>query len=227
MATSKCNITFEIDYTSSTPIKGATASYRISGSKNPYTVHVIDPVPVSGSVVTLPPIETPGNYDLIVTLKTNEGLSVNKESFFKIGNCIDSRTRTIFWNHATFTNGKEGTVLNFLAEKNGVLMVDNTESNTGYNYPIEKWKSFTAQVGDKIKFSTNLLKSGSNGKTAGGMSTYSTTGKTGTVDGMYPTAPNTIPMDFQQIGPTSGTKRTFTFTVESGLNYALKTGYDQ
>ncbi|NIF06630.1 hypothetical protein F3J23_14365 [Chryseobacterium sp. Tr-659] len=86
-AAANCSILFEIDYTSSEPITGATASYKIKGSRNPYTIYTIEPVPVSGGVVSLPPIDTPGVYDLVVTLKTKDGASVKKESSFQIGNC--------------------------------------------------------------------------------------------------------------------------------------------
>lgn len=87
METSKCNISFVIDYTSSTPVTSATAYYKILGSGNPPTIHHITPLPSSGSNVTLPDIQTPGTYDLNVILKTTNGESAIKQVFFKIGNC--------------------------------------------------------------------------------------------------------------------------------------------
>ncbi|NIF06629.1 hypothetical protein F3J23_14360 [Chryseobacterium sp. Tr-659] len=222
MAASNCNISFELDYASSTPITEAIASYKISGSTDPYEVYVIDPVPASGSTVVLPSIETPGKYDLMVTLHS-KGATTNKKSFFHIGECP---TRTIFWNHSVFIRDKLDTVVNFSIKKNGVIIVDTTETGLGYIDPIEKWKSFTAEVGDQIEFTTNLIKSAT-GKTSGGMFTCTTTGKTGTVNVVNPTAPNALFIDYQHIGPDSGTIRNFAFTVDPGLNYALGAGYTQ
>ena len=225
MAAEKCDISFKIDYISSLPVTSAIAYYKIKGSTHSYTVHIINPVPISGGTVALPPIEGVDTYDLLVTLNTKEGLIANKESSFKIGDCNGSRTRTIFWNHATFIEDKWGTVVSFVIKKNDVIIVDTTKTNTRYIDPIETWQAFTAQIGDKIEFSTKLKLSGTKFRGSGGMFTYSTTGSAGTVNIMNPTAPNTESMDFQHIGPSSGTERVFVFTVNPELNYALGTSF--
>ncbi|MCX8533043.1 hypothetical protein [Chryseobacterium luquanense] len=226
MAAAKCNITFNIDYISSKPIQSATATYKhkISGATNVFS---IVPVPLSGQSVHLPEISTPGDYELVITLTSEDGIDTTKTSSFKIGNCKGSGDGKVFWNHATIGDDTWKSKINFLIKKNEVVVVETTTAGVGYIDPIEQWESFTAQVGDKIEFSTNLITSGSKGNTIGNMFTYSTTGTTGMVNVMGPTALNPLLMNSQQIGPTNGTKRTFTFTVESGLNYALGTNYFQ
>lgn len=89
MAIATCNISFNINYTSSTPVTAATALYRIKGSSDPYTVYPINPVPSVGSPVTLPAINTLGEYELVVEL-TASGVVNRAMSFFRIGNCSDS-----------------------------------------------------------------------------------------------------------------------------------------
>jgi hypothetical protein len=95
MAVTKCNISFKVDYTSSTPLTGATASYAISGSGNPPVIHNITPLPTSNSLVTLPDILIPGNYDLTVKLTTAQGFVTKTETnAFKIGDCNPSSCQT-------------------------------------------------------------------------------------------------------------------------------------
>ncbi|SMP13267.1 hypothetical protein [Chryseobacterium profundimaris] len=89
MAIATCNISFNINYTSSVPITAATASYRIKGSSDPYEVYVITPVPASGSLVTLPEILESGEYELLVEL-TASGAVTTKADSFKIGDCRTS-----------------------------------------------------------------------------------------------------------------------------------------
>jgi len=226
MAAAKCNITFNIDYISSKAIQSATATYKhiISGATNVFS---IVPVPLSGQSVHLPEISTPGDYELVITLTSEDGRDTTKKSSFKIGNCKDSRDRTIFWNHATLLDDTWKSKINFLIKKNEAIVVDTTTAGSGYIDPIEQWESFTARAGDKIEFSTNLILSGSKGSTIGNMFTYSTTGTTGMVNVESPTAFNPLLINSQQIGPDEGTKRTFTFTVEPDLNYVLGTNYFQ
>ncbi|RZJ47297.1 MAG: hypothetical protein EOO19_09530 [Chryseobacterium sp.] len=99
MAAAKCNISFDINYTSSIPITSATASYKISGSSDPDTNFSIPlAVPYSGSSfsVILPDIQTIGNYDLTVTLTTADGVvTKNEANAFKIGNCSGNKPPTV------------------------------------------------------------------------------------------------------------------------------------
>lgn len=86
MAAAKCNITFNIDYISSKAIQSATATYKhkLSGATNVFS---IVPVPLSGASIHLPEISTPGDYELVVTLTSEDGIDTTKKSSFKIGNC--------------------------------------------------------------------------------------------------------------------------------------------
>ncbi|MEC3874305.1 hypothetical protein [Chryseobacterium salviniae] len=86
MAIATCNISFNINYTSSAPVTGAAALYRPKVSSGPYTVHPINPIPASGSLVTLPEIPASGEYELIVEL-TAAGVVTRKTNSFKIGDC--------------------------------------------------------------------------------------------------------------------------------------------
>lgn len=99
MAAAKCNISFDVNYTSSIPITSATASYKISGSSDPDTNFSIPlVVPYSGSSfsVNLPDIQTIGNYDLTVTLTTADGVVAKTEAnAFKIGNCSGNKPPTV------------------------------------------------------------------------------------------------------------------------------------
>lgn len=87
MAATQCNISFTVDYISSQPIIAATASYKIQGSVNAPDVYNITPVPASGSLISLPYISVPGEYELIVELTGTDGEVVTEKSKFKIGNC--------------------------------------------------------------------------------------------------------------------------------------------
>lgn len=86
MAIATYNISFNINYTSSAPVTAATALYRKKGSADPYTAYVINPIPASGSLVTLPEILASGEYELIVEL-TASGVVTRKADSFKIGDC--------------------------------------------------------------------------------------------------------------------------------------------
>jgi hypothetical protein len=94
MVAAKCNISFKINYTSSMPVTGATASYRIKGSADLYTVYPIVPIPISdSSLVTLPDDLASGEYDLMVKLTAN-GVTAQYISSFKIGKCNPSSCET-------------------------------------------------------------------------------------------------------------------------------------
>lgn len=228
MAAAQCEISFEIDYTSSIPITSAnsttTASYEIHGSGNPINIGTIDP----NGITILPPIQTPGNYDLTVQISAGGVLATRTDSF-QIGNCYGNETRIIFYNHAKRTlNGDSfNTLVNFVIRKNGEIVVDSRDANTQYDSPIDKWKSFEAKVGDRIEFLTDLIKSATDGKTTGDMFTFSTTGTSGTVNGTNPTASGLQLLNSQAIGPNNGTKRIFAFVVAPKVNYALGTDFFQ
>ncbi|WP_415327979.1 hypothetical protein [Chryseobacterium sp. MMS23-Vi53] len=222
-----CSISFMVDYTSSKPIKSATFTYTHIATQATKNYHM-DPAPSSNDVITLyPEILTLGDYELTVDLETTDGSVVaTKKSTFKIGDCKGSETRQIFYNHGTSNEVTTYSEADFKIERNGVLVIPSEPSRIEYNDPLENWKSFTAEVGDTITFTTKLIKSGSSGKTLGDMFIYSTTGASGTVV-VNPTAPNLLLLDSQKVGMTEGTIATFTFTVGSGLNYALGTNYYQ
>lgn len=226
MAAAQCEISFKIDYTSSVPVTSAnsTASYEIIGSGYPNNSININP----DNVIILPVVQTPGDYDLKVKL-TVEGVDAISTESFKIGNCKDDELRTIFYNHAKNLSGGDdlGTEVDFLIKKNGERVVFSNSPNTDYDGPIDRWRSFEAKVGDRIEFSTDLLKSGSYGKTTGSMFTCSTTGVNGTVNGVNPTALDFKSLNSQDIGSNSITKRIFAFEVESKVNYALGTDFFQ
>jgi len=220
-----CSISFMVDYTSSKPIKSATFTYTHTATGATKDYHM-DPAPSSNDLITLyPEILTLGDYDLTVKLETTDGSVVaTQKSSFKIGDCKGSETREIFYNHGTGNEVTTYSEVDFTIERNGTVVISGEPSRIEYNDPLENWKSFTAEVGDVIKFTTKLIKSGSRGKTEGDMLTYSTTGTNGTVV-VNPAAPNLWLLDSQKVGMTEGTMATFTFTVKSGLNYALGTNY--
>lgn len=103
MAVAKCSITFDVNFTSSSPVTSVIASYKIH-SDNSYTDFQIQlpTVPYIGSSlsVVLPEIQTEGDYDLIITLTTQDGTVAKKESSFKIGNCPGRNPPTVSlkWN---------------------------------------------------------------------------------------------------------------------------------
>ncbi|WP_144282627.1 hypothetical protein [Chryseobacterium echinoideorum] len=103
MAVAKCSISFDVNYTSSSPVTSAIASYKIS-SAGSYTDFPIPlpTVPYVGSnlSVSLPEIQTYGDYHLVVTLNTQDGAVARKESSFKIGNCPGRNPPTVSlkWN---------------------------------------------------------------------------------------------------------------------------------
>lgn len=121
MAIATCKISFNINYTSSQPITAATASYKIKGSADPYTVVPISPVPLNGGLVILPEINTPEEYDLSVEL-TASGAVTRKMSSFKIGNCNDSGC-------------KEPIINKVEVRENGQIVMDYTLDTTNLSTP--------------------------------------------------------------------------------------------
>ncbi|WP_312345395.1 hypothetical protein [Chryseobacterium binzhouense] len=103
MAIEKCNITFDVNYTSSSPVTKAIASYKLN-SAGSYTDFPIPlpSLPYIGSSlsVSLPDMQIQGDYNLKVTLTTQDGTVAIKESSFKIGNCPERNPPTVFlkWN---------------------------------------------------------------------------------------------------------------------------------
>lgn len=103
MAIEKCNITFDVNYTSSSPVTKAIASYKLN-SAGSYTDFPIPlpSLPYIGSSlsVSLPDMQIQGDYNLKVTLTTQDGTVAIKESSFKIGNCPGRNPPTVSlkWN---------------------------------------------------------------------------------------------------------------------------------
>lgn len=88
MATAKCNVSFQIHYTSSISTTGATAlcKYRIKGSTGSYFQYPISPVPASGGLVTLSGIQTSGEYEYVIEL-TAGGVTAKQTGVFVVGEC--------------------------------------------------------------------------------------------------------------------------------------------
>jgi len=121
MAIATCNISFNINYTSSAPLTAATALYRKKGSTDPYTVYPISPVPASGSLVTLPEIQASGEYELIVEL-TASGIVTRKADSFKIGDCGTS-------------NCEIPAIKNVQVLESGQIIIDYAVSTTNLSTP--------------------------------------------------------------------------------------------
>lgn len=87
-ATTKCNVSFQIYYSTSISTTGATAllKYRIRGSAGSYTQHDITSVPVSGGTVSIPDIQASGEYEYILDLSAN-GVSDTHAGTFTVGKC--------------------------------------------------------------------------------------------------------------------------------------------
>ncbi|WP_299179742.1 hypothetical protein [uncultured Chryseobacterium sp.] len=141
MAIEQCNISFNINYTSSHPVTSATASYRIKGSGDPYTVYTINPVPASGGLVTLPAILANGEYELIVEVAASGVVDVEKSSF-KIGDCGDSVCAVPFIKTVT-------------VQENGQIVMDyvvDTENLETPEYQIAKDPGFKEIVHFKVGY---------------------------------------------------------------------------
>jgi hypothetical protein len=93
MIATKCNISFRVNYTSTFPIEVATATYKhkISQISQTYSIP-LDKINSVGSTITLPDIQTPGEYDLTITLKNSNNITATKTSLIKIGNCTGNIT---------------------------------------------------------------------------------------------------------------------------------------
>ncbi|MGG7550881.1 hypothetical protein ACQ7CX_09715 [Chryseobacterium arthrosphaerae] len=90
-AAPECNISFKIDYTSSSAIDSATAYYNIPGN-SPMEYPI--PSPESNKLVKLPVIQVPGTYDLNVKLFLGN-ISAERKSSFKIGMCASCEKPSI------------------------------------------------------------------------------------------------------------------------------------
>lgn len=121
MAIATCNISFEVHYTSSVPITGAVASYKIKDSADPYTVFNITPVPSNVGLVILPAIIKSGEYELVVEL-TASGVVTRKVSSFKIGNCGTSVCET-------------PAIKNVEVRENGQIVMDYMVDDTNLDTP--------------------------------------------------------------------------------------------
>lgn len=90
MATANCNVLLklEYDYKPSVPITSSTAvyKYRIKNSQSSYTELTKNPAPISEEEVSLPNIQSAGEYELKVELNVN-GATDEKIFFFQVDNC--------------------------------------------------------------------------------------------------------------------------------------------
>lgn len=87
MATTKCNISFTINYSSTLALTDAKYSYKLKNTSDIPTSVTITPLPVAGDLINIPTDSlTNGDYDLIVGLTSN-GVSASQQTSFKIGNC--------------------------------------------------------------------------------------------------------------------------------------------
>lgn len=87
IATEKCNVSFQIRYTSSIPATGASAvlKYRIKGSTGLYAQYNIPSVP-NGGTIDIPNVQASDDYEYILDLTAN-GVTVTKTDFFQVGRC--------------------------------------------------------------------------------------------------------------------------------------------
>lgn len=90
MEAAKCNVLLklEYDYTPSVPITSSTAvyKYRIKNSMGPYTELAKNPAPMSEEEVSLPDIQSAGEYELKVELAVN-GATDEETFFFQVDKC--------------------------------------------------------------------------------------------------------------------------------------------
>jgi hypothetical protein len=93
MIATKCTISFRVNYTSTFPIEVATATYKHKISQISQTYNIpLDVINNLGSIINLPDIQTPGEYDLTITLKNSNNITATKTSLIKIGNCTGNIT---------------------------------------------------------------------------------------------------------------------------------------
>ncbi|MFL9833755.1 hypothetical protein [Chryseobacterium terrae] len=88
MATTKCNVSFQIRYTSSIPSTGATAllKYRIKNSGSSYAQYAITSVPNNGGTINIPGFQASGEYEYILDVTAN-GVTDQQTGFFQVGEC--------------------------------------------------------------------------------------------------------------------------------------------
>ncbi|MGO4709140.1 hypothetical protein AB4Y90_08485, partial [Chryseobacterium sp. 2TAF14] len=84
----KCNVSFQIRYTSSIPATSASAvlRYRVKNSSGSYAQYSIASVPASGGTIDVPGFPDSGEYEYILDLTAN-GVSAQKTGFFLVGEC--------------------------------------------------------------------------------------------------------------------------------------------
>lgn len=87
IATEKCNVSFQIRYTSSMPATGASAvlKYRIKGSMGSYFQYNIASV-TNGGTVEVPNVQSSGEYEYVLDLTAN-GITAQQTGFFQLGRC--------------------------------------------------------------------------------------------------------------------------------------------
>jgi hypothetical protein len=141
-------------------------------------------------------------------------------------------TQKLYWNFATIGVNNYPTVMRFRIQKNGsdyINTTGSTQNSTQYIEPLQNWMGNTSvSPGDAIIFTVTTVTSGSSGSTIGNMGTYTTTGTSGYMPNVSgtPVAPNAITLNSQSVDPDGGAV-TYSFTVTSGVNYALNCTYFQ
>lgn len=237
MATETCNISFDVNYTSSSPIKSAIASYKINGSNDPYTDFVIPiATPYIGNSisVSLPSITDLGEYDLIIKLTNTDGNTVTKSELkaFKIGNCNSSTVipRTLFWENAnTNVSGSYDTSVRIRITVNGNVLVNTINKNTNYSSSngIETWNQLKVNPGDNVLF--EAIVEATSGNSIGNIWAHTTTGNTGITAAIPTTAPNTVLLFHDFMSPDFNVGHVFshTFIIEKDKNYSILTSWFQ
>lgn len=137
----------------------------------------------------------------------------------------------LYWNFATIGVNNYPTVMRFRIQKNGTDYINTTtaiQDNIQYIEQLQNWRGNTSVTpGDAIIFTVTTESSGSEGNTIGSMATYTTTGTSGYVGVIgTPLAPNVVTLNSQSVDPDGGAV-TYSFTVTSGVNYALNCTYFQ
>lgn len=133
-AAAKCNISFQIYYTSSIPTTGATAlfEYRIKNSADSHIQYNITSVPVSGGLINVPNFPASGEYEYKLRLTAN-GVSANQTGSFVVRECSPPPCET----------PKIDKV--YLGEKDQILMEYSTDPQNLYavEYQIATDSKFT------------------------------------------------------------------------------------
>lgn len=138
----------------------------------------------------------------------------------------------LYWNFSTIGEQTWATVMRFRIQINGTDYINttgSTQNTSQYLAQLQDWRGNTGiSPGDAVIFTVTTVTSGSGGQTIGSMATYTTTGTSGYMPNVSgtPVAPNAVTLNSQSVDPDGGAV-TYSFTVTSGVNYALNCTYFQ